>query len=102
MLFRSDYVVPEPIVIGQFGATVMAKSPSPNAAKLLAGYLASVDGKKAKENATSQTDYGPTGTSELAKYIHSGKPKVVFDTPQNMDEREKAIREMGPIVTGQR
>ena len=40
------FVVPEPVIVGQFGASVMAKAPNPNAARLMAGYLASVDGKR--------------------------------------------------------
>jgi len=99
---KIDSVIPQPVVLGQFGSTVMAKAPHPNAAKLLAGWMASPEGKKAKETATSQTDYGPTGTSELAKIIHSGKVQVVFDTLENMSQREAAIREFGPIIAGQR
>lgn len=99
---KIDYLVPEPMLLGQFGSTVMAKAPNPNAALLLAGYMASAEGKAAKEAATSQADYGPTGTSDLAKRINSGKAEVVFDNPQQMEAREKAIRAMGPIVTGQK
>jgi iron(III) transport system substrate-binding protein len=99
---KIDHVIPQPVVLGQFGSTVMAKAPHPNAAKLLAGFMATPEGKKAKETATSQTDYGPTGTSELAKLIHSGKVQVVFDSLENMNQREAAIREFGPIIAGQR
>jgi iron(III) transport system substrate-binding protein len=99
---KIDYVIPEPVVLGQFGSTVMAKAPHPNAAKLLAGFMASDDGKAAKEAATSQTDYGPTGKSELAKQINSGKLNVVYDKLDNMTAREQAIRELGPIIAGQK
>jgi iron(III) transport system substrate-binding protein len=99
---KIDHVIPQPVVLGQFGSMVMAKPPHPNAAKLLAGFMASPEGKKAKEVATSQTDYGPNGTSELAKLINSGKVQVVLDTLDNMTQREAAIREFGPIIAGQR
>ncbi len=99
---KIDYAVPEPMVLGQFGATVMARAPNPNAALLLAGYMASAEGKAAKEKATLQGDYGPAGASEIARRVHSGKAEVAFDTPQLMEAREKAIREMAPIVTGQK
>jgi len=99
---KIDYVIPEPVVLGQFGSTVMAKAPHPNAAKLLAGFMASDEGKAAKEAATSQTDYGPTGKSELAKQINSGKLNVVYDKLDNMTAREQAIRELGPIIAGQK
>jgi iron(III) transport system substrate-binding protein len=99
---KIDHVIPQPVVLGQFGSMVMAKAPHPAAAKLLAGFMATPEGKKAKETATSQTDYGPNGTSDLAKQIHSGKVQVVFDTLDNMTQREAAIREFGPIIAGQR
>ena len=99
---KIDYVIPEPVVLGQFGSTVMAKAPHPNAAKLLAGFMASDEGKAAKEAATSQTDYGPTGKSELAKQINSGKLNVVHDKLDNMTAREQAIRELGPIIARQK
>jgi ABC-type Fe3+ transport system substrate-binding protein len=99
---KIEYVVPEPIVLGQFVATVMDKAPNPNAARLLAGFLATPEGKKAREQATSASDYSTAGTSDFAKLIHSGKAQVVPDTPELMAQREKAIAEMGPIVAGQR
>jgi len=99
---KIGYVVPEPYVVGQFASSLMAKAPHPNAAKLLAGYLVSPDGKKARGAATSAEDYTATGTSELAKQINSGKAQVVADTVENVERREKAIAQMGPIIAGQK
>ena len=48
------YVIPSPVVLGQFGSTVLAKAPHPNAARLLAGWLASKEGKKARETGQSR------------------------------------------------
>src|SRR6187455_1452015 len=45
-------VVPQPVVVGQFGATIMKNAPHPNAARLLAGFLASPEGKAARLEAT--------------------------------------------------
>src|SRR5262249_24334155 len=81
-------VVPEPVVIGQFGVTILKNGPHPNAARLLAGYLASEEGKRARGQATFHNDYGPTSQDELAKAMHSGKLQVVWDTPDNMAARE--------------
>jgi iron(III) transport system substrate-binding protein len=99
---KIDYVHPEPIVLGQFVSTVMTNAPHPNAARLLAGFLASVDGKEARSNATFAGDYSAAGTSEFAKLVNSGKVQVVHDTPENMAQRENAIRVFGPIVAGQK
>jgi len=97
-----DYVIPEPVVLVQGGGGVMAKAPHPSAARLLAGYLASPEGKAARKVATNSEDYGPAGTSETAKQINAGKLQAVRDLPELMDQREKAIGQMGPIVAGQR
>jgi iron(III) transport system substrate-binding protein len=99
---KIDYVVPEPIVLTQFVSTMMAKAPHPNAALLLAGYMVTPEGKAARKAVTLAEDYGPAGTSELAQRINSGKAEVVRDLPEQIEQREKAIAEMGPIVAGQK
>ena len=99
---KIDYARPEPVILGTFVSMVMANAPHPNAARLLAGFLASPDGKEARSNATLAGDYSSTGTSEFAKLLNSGKVQVVPDTPDNMSQRESAIRALGPVVAGQR
>jgi iron(III) transport system substrate-binding protein len=94
-------VVPEPVVVGQFGVTVMKSAPHPNAARLLAGFLATPEGKAARLKATSQADYGPTSDNELAKLLHSGKLQVVWDRPDNMVQREALFGRAAAILTGQ-
>jgi iron(III) transport system substrate-binding protein len=94
-------VVPEPVVVGQFGVTIMKNAPHPNAARLLAGYLATPEGKAARLKATSQADYGPTSDNEFAKLLHSGKLQVVWDRPDNMAQREALFGRAAAILTGQ-
>ena len=94
-------VVPQPVVVGQFGATIMKNAPHPNAARLLAGFLASPEGKAARLQATSQADYGPTSDNEFAKALHSGAMQVVWDRPDNMAAREALFGRAAAILTGQ-
>jgi ABC-type Fe3+ transport system substrate-binding protein len=94
-------VVPQPVVVGQFGATIMKDAPHPNAARLLAGFLATPEGKAARLQATSQADYGPTSDNPLARDLHSGKLEVVWDTPENMVAREALFGRAAAILTGQ-
>jgi ABC-type Fe3+ transport system substrate-binding protein len=94
-------VVPEPVVMGQFGASVMKDAPHPNAARLLAGFLASAEGKDSRRQATGQADYGPTADNDLARRIHSGKLQVVFDAADNMAARERLFGTAAAILTGQ-
>jgi iron(III) transport system substrate-binding protein len=94
-------VVPQPVVVGQFGATIMKNAPHPNAARLLAGFLASPESKAARLQATSQADYGPTSDNEFAKALHSGAKQVVWDRPDNMAAREALFGRAAAILTGQ-
>jgi iron(III) transport system substrate-binding protein len=94
-------VVPQPVVVGQFGATIMKDAPHPNAARLLAGFLATAEGKDARLKATSQADYGPTSDNPLARELHSGKLEVVWDTPETMAAREALFGPVAAILTGQ-
>jgi iron(III) transport system substrate-binding protein len=94
-------VVPEPVVVGQFGVTIMKSAPHPNAARVLAGFLASAEGKAARLQATSQADYGPTSDNALAKRLHSGALQVVWDRPDNMAAREALFGRVAAILTGQ-
>lgn len=94
-------VVPQPVVVGQFGATIMKNAPHPNAARLLAGFLATAEGKAARLKATSQADYGPTSDNALARELRSGKLQVVWDRPDNMAAREALFGRAAAILTGQ-
>ncbi len=94
-------VVPEPVVVGQFGVTLMKGARHPHAARLLAGFLASAEGKEARLKATSQADYGPTSDNELARKLHSGKIQVAWDRPDNMAQREALFGRAAAILTGQ-
>jgi iron(III) transport system substrate-binding protein len=95
-----EFTMPEPVVVAQFGPSVMAKAPHPNASRLLAGWLASADGRIARRKATGQIDY-TASDDPVAKKINAGEVQVVRDLPTNMAQREEAIRKAGPIIAGQ-
>ena len=93
--------LPEPIVVTQFGVSVMDKAPHPNAARLLAAWMTSPEYRARRVEATGQMSYEKDSDNEIAKRIYSGAAQVVFDLQSNNAEREEAIRKFGPIVTGQ-
>ncbi len=93
--------LPEPVILVQFGVTVMAKAPHPNAARLLAGWLTTPESRKARAEATGQVDYEKTSTDPFAQSLYSGARQAVFDLPTNMAQREEAIKKLGPIIAGQ-
>ncbi len=93
--------LPEPVILVQFGVTVMAKAPHPNAARLLAGWLTTPQSRMARAEATGQVDYEKSSTDTFAQSLYSGAREAVFDLPSNMAQREEAIRKLGPIIAGQ-
>jgi iron(III) transport system substrate-binding protein len=89
--------VPEPVVFSQFGSMVMANAPHPNAARLLAAWLATDEGKAARLEATGRLEYDRPD-SELARRLAAGKISVIIETPENTKRRDDAINKAMPIV----
>jgi ABC-type Fe3+ transport system substrate-binding protein len=95
------YVVPEPIIAAQFVAAVMAKAPHPAGATLLAGWLASSEGKAAREAAILTADYRPGSTSPIAAKLFATGAKINFDDLSQVETRTKFFREAAEILSGQ-
>ncbi|MGH8797841.1 MAG: ABC transporter substrate-binding protein [Caldimonas sp.] len=96
-----SFVIPEPVLMSQFGVLVMHDAPHPAAARLMAGWMASAEGKREREKEAFQTDYLPTSANETARRIYSSGAKVVLDTPQELGNRDKMLTKIAPIVSGQ-
>jgi len=95
------YVIPSPVVLGQFGSTVLAKAPHPNAARLLAGWLASKEGKGARTRGNLEDDYRPGADNPEAKKIYASGVPVIEDTVEQMDARAALYKKAADILTGQ-
>ncbi|TYP80459.1 ABC-type Fe3+ transport system substrate-binding protein [Maritimibacter alkaliphilus HTCC2654] len=96
-----DFVVPEPAVLGQFGSVLMNDAPHPNAGLLLAGWLASEEGKAARKAAIFEDDLRPNADNELAQMIWADGKAVVDDTPEVIEARSALYKEAGDILSGQ-
>jgi len=75
-----DYVVPEPVIMEQQGAAVLATAPHPAAARLLAGWLASEQGKAARRRDARSADLLPDSSDPLARALHARNVDIVYDT----------------------
>jgi iron(III) transport system substrate-binding protein len=95
------YVIPSPVVLGQFGSAVLAKAPHPNAARLLAGWLASKEGKKVREKDNLEVDYRPGSDNPEAKKIYASGVPVIEDTVEDMKARAALYKPAADILTGQ-
>jgi iron(III) transport system substrate-binding protein len=96
-----DYITPEPVVTGQFGVAVMANAQNPNAARLLAGYLATPEGKARRAQSTMQYDYLPGTQDAMPASLHERGATIVYDTQDKMAAREAIINQVSPILQGQ-
>jgi iron(III) transport system substrate-binding protein len=94
------YKVPEPVIAAQFGILPMANAPHPNAARLLAGWLASREGKAARERAAGSIDYRAGSSSELARRLHASGAKIIFDSAEEVRAREAIANRATLILTG--
>lgn len=89
--------VPQPVVFTQFGAMVMDKAPHPNAARLLAAWLATEEGRAARQEATGRLEYDRP-ESELARKLRAGQIPVIIEKPEDTKRRDDAINKAMPIV----
>jgi iron(III) transport system substrate-binding protein len=97
-----NYVIPQPGAAVQFVAAVMAKAPNPNAARLLAGWMTTPEGKLAREKMRFETDYRPGSPSPNATKLHASKASIIFEGEGNMVEREQIYKKADPIFSGQK
>ncbi|MFI4982042.1 MAG: hypothetical protein ACHQIO_16975, partial [Nevskiales bacterium] len=76
-------------------------APHPAAAKLLAGWMATPEGKHAAEAASFVADYRKGSDNPVAQAIYASNEPIIFDTLEDMDKRDALIAKINPIVAGQ-
>ena len=89
--------VPTPVVMTQFGSMVMANAPHPNAARLLAAWLAADEGRQARLAATGQLHYDRPG-DEFARKLAAGEIPLILEKPEDAKRRDDTINQAMPIV----
>jgi iron(III) transport system substrate-binding protein len=95
-----EVVLPEPVFITNFGAVAMRKAPHPNAARLLAVWLAGPDGRAEREKALLAIDLRPTSMHPKAKELRESGKRLYLDTKEAADIRNTLIPEMDRIFSG--
>jgi iron(III) transport system substrate-binding protein len=96
-----DYIIPEPVAAVQFLNAVMAKAPRPNAARLLAVWMTTPNGKRLREKYVFEADYREGTEHEVAKKIQANGVKLIFESEANMVPREELYKKVTPIISGQ-
>lgn len=87
---------------GQFAITVLKDAPHPNAALLLAAWLASDEGRALYESVIHEADIRPGSKSAMAQEIAATKAKVILEDPATMEERAQYYEAYSKLVRGER
>jgi iron(III) transport system substrate-binding protein len=96
-----DYLTLDLVPAGQFAISVLKDAPHPNAALLLAVWLASDEGRDLYEKVIHEADIRPGSTSAMAKEIAATKAKVILEDPSTMAQRAKYYESYSKLVRGQ-
>lgn len=96
-----DWVPLSPTGATQFAIAPLAKAPHPNAAKLLAGFIASDEGKATREKLRHDADVRPGSKSAIAQKLREANVEIIFEEPSNMQARADYYTKLAAIITGQ-
>jgi iron(III) transport system substrate-binding protein len=86
---------------GQFVSAVMKNAPHPNAAALLATWLASDDGRAAGAKRQYWSDIRPGSPSPIAARVKAAGVKVIYENSDNVEARADYYKRFSPMVRGQ-
>ncbi|HUK61102.1 MAG TPA: extracellular solute-binding protein [Stellaceae bacterium] len=98
----SGYVVMDTVPAAQFAVAVFKDAPHPNAALLLAAWLASDEGRALYESVIHEADIRPGSTSALAAEIHAKGSRIVLEDTDTMDQRAKYYESFSALVRGEK
>jgi iron(III) transport system substrate-binding protein len=95
------YLTLDLVPAGQFVVTVLKDAPHPNAALLLAAWLASDEGRGLYETLIHEADIRPGSKSALAKEIAASGTKTILEDVSTMELRAKYYEGYSKLVRGQ-
>jgi iron(III) transport system substrate-binding protein len=95
------YLTLDLVPAGQFAISVLKDAPHPNAALLLAAWLASDEGRDLYEKLIHEADIRPGSQSALAAEIAKSGAKVIYEDPNTMEQRAKYYEDYAKLVRGQ-
>lgn len=96
-----EYVVPQPVVMEQRGAAVLATAPHPAAARLLAGWLATEKAKAIRHREAQTTDLLPGSSDPQALALRARQVPIVYDTSQTAGERARLTQKFLPFFAAE-
>ena len=97
----SGYRLMDIVPATQFVIDVFKDAPHPNAARLLAAWLASPEGRGFFDTLVHEPDIRPGSQSALAQEIRSSGAKVIFEDVATMGRRADYYKTFSALVRGQ-
>jgi iron(III) transport system substrate-binding protein len=97
---NADFVVMDLMPSTQFIVTVAKNAPHPNAARLLAGWYASDEGKALAEKLNNESDLRPGSRGQLYKRVQDAKSKVLLEDEKNMVQRAEYYKRYSGFIRG--
>jgi iron(III) transport system substrate-binding protein len=98
----SGYLVMDIVPAAQFAVAAFKDAPHPNAAALLAAWLASDEGRELYERVIHEPDIRPGSKSALAQEIRAAKAKVLIEDVATMDKRAQYYQSFSALVRGEK
>jgi iron(III) transport system substrate-binding protein len=98
----SGYVIMDLVPAVQFAVARMKDAPHPNAATLLAAWLASDEGRDLYDRVVHEADIRPGSTSSLAREIAATKSKIILEDVATMDQRAEYYKNFSALVRGEK
>lgn len=95
-----EVVLPEPVFITNFGCVVMRNAPHPNAARLLAVWLAGPDGRAERERELLAIDLRPSSSHPKAEELRASGKRLYMDSKEIAKIRNTLIPEFDRIFAG--
>ncbi|HVV94045.1 MAG TPA: ABC transporter substrate-binding protein [Hyphomicrobiales bacterium] len=86
---------------GQFVSAVVKGAPHPNAAALLATWLATDEAKALSAEHNHTMDVRPDSKDPVMKEIKARAIKVILEAPENIEKRDALYKRFSPMVRGQ-
>ena len=95
-----DFLVMDPVPAAQFVVALARNAPHPNAARLLAGWYASDEGKALAEKLNDESDLRPGSRGTLFKRVNDNKSKILLEDESNMAKRAEYYRQFSGFIRG--
>jgi ABC-type Fe3+ transport system substrate-binding protein len=97
----TGYTVLDLVPAVQFAVAVMKDAPHPNAARLLAAWLATDDGLAVREKLVHGFSIRPGSKSALADEIRRAKAKTILEDLSTMVQRAALYKKFSALARGQ-